>query len=270
MVSGRDLPRWTFSLYWRRDGKPIWRNPTDRQEEGHRAQPPRPPRISCSHCRDNLGIEPDHVVPAYEDPAEWILKEGNLPDNVTPENSKLNDPEERAPHRHRFSRGLTEPAGYVLPVQRWQSQGEPVRAGGRRNGRLRRGHVFLVPGDSPVGYRLPLGAAHVPPAPIPYVNPPIRRAARTAARPSDRQALDALPWQTACRRCRPPGARPVHAPPATQQPVEQSMGIDGAVRTAISVEPRDGRLCVFMPPVERSRTISNCIAAAEDAAAGWA
>ena len=43
-----------------------------------------------------LGIAPENTVPAYEDPAEWIVKEGNLPENVTPENSKLKDPEERA------------------------------------------------------------------------------------------------------------------------------------------------------------------------------
>jgi uncharacterized protein (DUF2126 family) len=101
------------------------------------------------------------VSPAYEDPGEWILKEGNLPDNVTPDNSKLKDP--RSAHRIAtvFAAGLTTPSGFVLPVQRWQAKaaGPGWRS---EKWKTRRGHVFLVPGDSPVGYRLPLGS-------LPYV-----------------------------------------------------------------------------------------------------
>ena len=68
-------------------------------------------------------------------PAEWIVKEGNLPDNVTPENSKLKDPEERQRIARVFARGLTEPSGYVLPIQRWQAQASAGRVGAARNGR---------------------------------------------------------------------------------------------------------------------------------------
>jgi uncharacterized protein (DUF2126 family) len=198
---------------------------------------------------DKLGLEPDFVAPAYEDPGEWILKEGNLPENVTPENSKLKDPEERARIARVFARGLTEAAGHVLPVQRWQS-----KASGRKwrseKWKTAPGRVFLVPGDSAVGYRLPLGTLpYVPPSQYTYVTD--RRpddSARTAARLSRRGRSVALPETSRDH------VQPVSAPAPTgetQTIVEQELGpIGGAVRTAISVEPRDGRLCVFMPPVE--------------------
>ena len=48
------------------------------------------------------------MIPAFEDPATWILKEANLPENVTPENSRLEDAEERHRISRVFARGLTE------------------------------------------------------------------------------------------------------------------------------------------------------------------
>jgi uncharacterized protein (DUF2126 family)/transglutaminase-like putative cysteine protease len=263
---GETLPRWSFSLYWRRDGAPIWRDPALVAGEARAtAAGAEAAERLLRGMAEALGVEPELVTPAFEDPAEWIVKEGNLPENVTPENSKLEDPEERHRIARVFARGLTEPAGYVLPIQRWQSKAAGARWRSER-WRLRRGHLFLVPGDSPVGYRLPLGALpHVPPLQYPYVN---------VADPTEPRGP--LPQFDAGRRAppgtpaEPPRQRVAHfaADAATAQPrVEQELGdLAGAVRTALSVEPRDGRLCVFMPPVERVEDYLELVAAAEDAA----
>jgi uncharacterized protein (DUF2126 family)/transglutaminase-like putative cysteine protease len=253
---GESLPRWTFSLYWRRDGKPIWsdgsRIAAEGQETGAGAKNA---HALLDAMASELGLETDYVAPAFEDPAQWIVKEANLPDNVTPENSKLKDPEERLRLARVFARGLTEPSGYVLPIQRWQAKasGHHWRS---EKWKTRRGALYLAPGDSPVGYRLPLGALpHVPPASFPYV---------VEADPTEPRGP--LPDFAAERERAQPVASFAAAEPG-QERVEQVLGdIDGAVRTAVTVEARDGRLCVFLPPVERLEDYLELVAAAETAA----
>ncbi len=103
-------------------------------------------------------------------PFPYITKEQQLPDNVDPFNSKLDDPEERARLSRVFERGLGEPVGFVLPVQRWNATDH----GSWRSEawKTRRKRLFLVPGDSPIGYRLPLGSLpHIPRAAYPYYFP---------------------------------------------------------------------------------------------------
>ena len=161
---GETLPRWTFSLYWRRDGTPIWQDARLIAEEGADtgAGPAEAERLMQGIATE-LGIEPEMVMPAYEDPAQWMLKEGDLPVNVTPENSKLKDPEARHRIARVFDRGLTTPSGYILPVQRWQSQG-------------RRPPLALGEMDAPP--RLPLPGPRRQPGRLP---PAARQAAPRAA-----------------------------------------------------------------------------------------
>jgi uncharacterized protein (DUF2126 family)/transglutaminase-like putative cysteine protease len=253
---GESLPRWTFSLYWRRDGKPIWQNPDLIAEEGSDAGVGEADaRAVLTGIAEELGVEPDMVQPAYEDPAEWIIKEGNLPENVDPSNSKLEDPEERSRIARVFERGLTRPTGHILPIQAWNA-----RATGRRwiseKWRTRRGKIFLVPGDSPVGYRLPLGALpYLTPSNYPYINP---------ADPSE----DKPPLPDFAEPGRAMAEASFQASEAGQERVEQVRSeIVGAVRTAMSVEARDGRLSIFMPPVERVEDYLDLVTAAERAAA---
>jgi len=250
---GETLPRWTFSLYWRRDGQPIWRNaavlsPPDAEATNTVEEA----EALLRTVADTLAVDPQMVVPAYEDPAEWIVKEASLPENVTPTDSKLEDPEQRLRLARVFSRGLTTPAGFVLPIQRWQARAEGPRWRSERWS-VRRDRLFLVPGDSPVGYRLPLGSLpYVPPADYPYV---------TVADPTEpRGALPAFDHQ-------PQPTVQFTPAGAGQDRVEQTLGdVGGVVRTAMTVELRDGRLSVFMPPVARIEDYLELVAAVEASA----
>lgn len=261
---GESLPRWAFALYWREDGEPIWKNAeliarepgarTGGDRELEAATSTREAEALAAGLSEALGLGAEYVLPAYEDTGHWLLKEAQLPENVDPLDPRLADPEERARMAQVFQLGLGKPRGYVIPVQRWQSQ-----AGDRRwrseKWRLRRGQLFLVPGDSPVGYRLPLGSLPVvPEAEFPHIHPqdpmePRGPLAAPAAAPAPAGffADEPPPPSGPAQQSRLADSQPV---PNAQDRVEQEIGREH-VRTALSIEVRDNILCVFLPPVER-------------------
>ena len=230
---GESLPRWAFALYWRKDGKPIWRNPALIARE----RPVKPAtiddaRVLTEGIAERMGFGPHYAEPAYEDPAQWILKEQDLPTNVDALDSKLENAEDRARMAKVFERGLTTPSGYVLPVQRWNAVAGTGWVSEKWS--FRRGKLFLVPGDSPVGYRLPLNSLPwIAPAAYPYIH--------EADPLIDRDPLpDPDDMAQAYERTGVDARRPE---------VQQRLTYGASVRTALSIEPRDGKLCVFMPPV---------------------
>lgn len=275
---GESLPRWGFSLYWRKDGKPVWKNHALIAEivPGDQAGPEASARGKdtvgdelrgkaerlATHIAERLGIGTDHILPAYEDPAAWLVKEASLPGNTDPLDPKIEDPEERSRMIRTFARGLTKAAGYVLPVQRWNAQADPAHP--MRKSRwqsekwaLRRGNLFLVPGDSPVGYRLPLSSLPwIAPESYPFIveQDSLEERGPLPDRPEIPQHFELAE------------AVPDAGPAAgRQERIEQEM-IAGAVRTALSVEPRDGVLCVFMPPVKTIEDYLELLAAVEESA----
>ncbi len=253
---GESLPRWTFSIYWRKDGEPIWRDANlIARENASASVTPDQAKALCETIAGKLGIADDYIVPAFEDPAEWILKEAELPINVTPGDSKLAEPEERARFARVFGKGLDTPTGYVLPVQRWNAE---ARKGSwiSQKWPLRRGALYLKPGDSPVGFRLPLSSLpFVPQSSYPFIvdqdptepRPPLLQAAEMA------QKYQREDHQT-----------------GRQDQTEQVLDDTAEVRTAISVEPRDGRLHVFMPPVAKLEDYLELLAAVEVSASDLA
>src|SRR5581483_2142274 len=248
---GEPLPRWAFALYWRSDRQPLW------EDKGLLAREvtARPATIGDAErymgelCRQ-LGLPETSGIAAYEDAGHFMLVEQKLPINVTPATNTLDDPAERQRLVSVFDRGLDKPVAYVLPIQVWHSADR-----GRRwvteKWALRRAKLFLVPGDSPAGFRLPLGSLPALPAvDYPHVAPrdPFAEAPPLPERRVLMQRRRAVTLEA------PPGP-----PPGPGE-------IGGSVRTALAVEPREGQLCVFMPPLADAEDYAALAGAMEEAA----
>jgi uncharacterized protein (DUF2126 family) len=223
---GESLPRWAFTCYWRTDGLPLWHDPQLLADPGRdygfgldEAQ-----RFATELSR-YLTLDPEYLVTAYEDPLVYVLKERDLPVNLDPLDNKLDSEEDRERMRRVFERGLGEPVGYVFPLRRGYGKNGPQWQSGIWM--LRARHLFLAPGDSPVGFRLP---------------------------------LDRLPWEPAEQIQRPrqidpmAPSSPLAVPARKQRKLQRVVNAvlpasEGVVRTALIVEPRNGRLYVFFPPL---------------------
>ncbi len=258
---GEQLPRWAFSVYWRRDGRPLWSDAAriaDEPEAPARAQASddTPARRILAAVAARLEVDPEAVVPAFEDPWHYLRQERALPENLDPASNRLEDPLARERLARVFERGLERPSGFVLPLQRWNA-----RDGSRRwvTGRwsTRSGKLFLMPGDSPLGYRLPLPS-------LPYIAPleyPYIVAVDPAAVPAELPELDPV-RQPVLRRARGPEApaQPLRAQAAAPGPAVE-------VRAALTAELRDGLLRIFMPPVAELEDYVDLVAAIEDSCA---
>ncbi|MFI4988738.1 MAG: DUF2126 domain-containing protein, partial [Alphaproteobacteria bacterium] len=255
---GEQLPRWALTCYWRKDGEPIWQERSlladeDGADAGLR---PEDARRFVSRLAERLQLDPAWCVPASEDAWYYLWRERRLPLGVEPLKSGLGDPLERARLARVFERGLSRVVGYVLPLKRvglaaerrWQSERWPLRSE----------LMFLIPGDSPMGYRLPLDSL-----------PALSESDYPAVLPQDPMAERApLPLYRAFRLRAADGTRPRAG---RQAPEPRAQHADAAaaeaVRTALCVELRAGRLHVFMPPVETAEDYLDLVAVVEDVAA---
>jgi len=255
---GEPLPRWALNCYWRPDGVPVWNDPAllARDDGGHAHGMEDARRLSLQLAR-GLGLAESCVIPAYEDSLYYLWKDGGQPVNVDLLGTDLKNPDERRRLTRLLAGDLGQPAGFALPLRRdepggrWQSS----------HWSFRRGHLFLAPGDSPIGLRLP---------------------------------LDSLPWEAEeerdiePERClfapRPPlgdyygevTRRYSHLQPALDEhpEISEQEPADGkrqrrvtVIHTALCVEARDGILHVFLPPLTWLEHYLDLVAAIEHAAA---
>jgi uncharacterized protein (DUF2126 family)/transglutaminase-like putative cysteine protease len=154
---GEQLPRWALTVAWRRDGQPCWNDPALFADE----RMPAPwtsedARRFIETLTAKLGLATKHVQPAFEDVYYYLWRERRLPINVDPFDSRLDDEMERARLKRVFDQGLKQVVGYILPLARSEALAGPRWVTGAWHVRDERLH--LLPGDSPMGYRLPLDA----------------------------------------------------------------------------------------------------------------
>ncbi|MEL6980203.1 MAG: transglutaminase family protein [Pseudomonadota bacterium] len=308
---GEQLPRWAFSLIWRKDGQPLWGDPdliaaeTPPGGPKQRLDPALAGRFT-QRLAEALEIDPAFAAPAFEDPAEFMLRERKLAPNLDPIDNKIDDVEERTRLARVFDRGLETPAGWVLPIQAAQAAAYDVAqreilAGRKRRRfrwaserwRTRRGRLFLIPGDSPAGFRLPLRALafideanyphhyerdpFAPREPLPQRSPSLQRRGFDVVAPAAPPAFGPMAQQ--------PGLAGLDADDPELLPILETTDwlpmedvVPGGaffgspvVRTAITVEPRMGpngeTLCVFLPPTSSADQYVDLIQAIEETAA---
>ncbi|MSR60139.1 MAG: transglutaminase family protein [Planctomycetaceae bacterium] len=260
---GEPLPRWAYGCYWRRDGHAFWNDLTlvadlD-QDYGVDADDA---RQFITVLTNRLGIDPVRAIPAYEDTWYYLWRERKLPTNVDPLKNRLDNAEERLRLTRLFEQGLDKIVGYALPLRR-----DPGPAGGWESGpwRLRQEHLFLLPGDSPMGYRLPLDS-------LPWEPEAERHALyeQDPFAPREPLALRPLPGHDRRISSSPPAALPalnVAATNGVARHFDTPHETPSLVRTALCVEPREGRLHIFMPPVESLDDYVDLITAVEQTAA---
>jgi uncharacterized protein (DUF2126 family)/transglutaminase-like putative cysteine protease len=243
---GEPLPRWALGVLWRRDGVPLWKDRSllagDDPGTAGLAEASRFVRTLAPL----LGLHRDYVIPAYEDVWNALTDEQRQPVNVDPLQAHLEDPATRSKLARLLGGAAAEPKGYVLPLKAVMRQG--ARAWVSSPWPLRREHLYLIGGDSAIGYRLPLASLpHVAPEDVEPMHHPD---------PFE----DRLPLPDAVAI--PAGAC---APP---EPLSVEVGGSARelVKTALCVEPRDGRLFVFLPPVETAEDYVDLLVRVEEAA----
>jgi uncharacterized protein (DUF2126 family)/transglutaminase-like putative cysteine protease len=329
---GESLPRWSYGCYWRRDGQPLWHDETllaDINEDyGQTAEDA---ARFIKTLAENLAITTEHIMPGYEDVWYYLWRERRLPGNVDVLDSKLDDKEERERLAKIYTNGLENIVGYVLPLKRAPESGPWITG----SWFIRREHLFLIPGDSAMGLRLPLDSLPwvsekdyphlhdidptIPQRPLLPSVPPLQRLAtgegfgplpspasltsglagssgnvsspdspqtdaapQTEAPPaklSPRQQVlqEAAEAAAAASGLKPdpyPVAGLAASPTLTPTPPEDPNRVPAPgesaswiSRTALCVEPREGKLHIFIPPLPTTADYLDLIAALEATAA---
>lgn len=240
---GEPLPRWALSCYWRPDGKAVWHDTALVATTATEHTKDISKKFACA-LAEALALHPDYAMPAYESIWRTIRDESQLPINIDPSAPELKDAKSRQSIAEKLLKQLEgaigEPVGYVLPIKAIERKNASASTTWASSlWPLATKHLYLVEGDSPVGFRLPLNSLPwVAPEDMEIIIPGDPFEARAAlSNDNEREALSAK----------------MRAGASTKKPtkaeLKKNQSAKEIVRTALCVEVRNGMLHVFMPPL---------------------
>ncbi len=252
---GEETPRWALGCFWRQDGEALWHDPkllarVD-QNLGHKLEDAE--RFIGRLCA-NLDVADKYIHPAYEDALYYLDKEQQLPDNLDPLKADLSDGLERQRLARLLQRGLNTPSGYVLPL------GRDELGSGWRSCRweMRRGALVLIPGDAPLGFRLPLNS-------LPWVSKEDREIEPDPDHFAEHPPLKSTVYDL--NRFTTAAAQSTMRPEAQSRDTKADAPLSQVLHTALCIEPRNGRLHLFLPPIKQLESYVLLISAIERTAA---
>jgi uncharacterized protein (DUF2126 family)/transglutaminase-like putative cysteine protease len=229
--AGEMLPRWRLNVFFRADGRPIWQSPTLLgplvKGAGLNAKDA---EYFAQILLNKLGIPGHYLLPAHEDPLhELWLKRSQT--QFQPPAEVLSSPTKRQELAIHLSETRCEPVGYVLPL-RWDPVSEKWTSGAWS---FRRAALYLIPGGSSLGFRLPLDS-------LPIGDDAPTELTSERCQFEERPLLPEIHGELSAR------LTTVMKTPAIEQADSDRPG-KGAPRTALCLQIRQGRLYVFMPPL---------------------
>lgn len=247
---GEEIPRWALGCFWRTDGQALWRDDQylARVDKHYGFDHTHTRRFAEALC-DRIGVNSKHLMAAYEDTLYYLWTEQQLPPEVDPTKADLSDSLERRRLAKLLTRGLNTATGFVLPIE-WHFPEQHWITG---RWQLRSEQLLLIPGDSPMGLRLPLGSVDAPKYDDDLYQPEADPLVERAPLPKSGQAYVQATRATAQE-------------PVARHPSRDSLEAGYAIRTAMCFEARDGRLHVFMPPLTYLEHYVALIEAIEDTA----
>ncbi|OAI10017.1 IMP dehydrogenase [Methylomonas lenta] len=238
---GEPLPRWALSVYWRTDGVPVWRDLSLIAEQAAEIDASGLQRYAEA-LAEQLNVNSGYLIPAYEDPWLVLDEESRMPTNIDPYAVDLQQKNVRGALAKQLRSGLAAVKGFVLPLKAnddkdivWQSSLWP----------LKHERLYLLPGDSPLGLRLPLSS-------LPWVASDDFEVELPADPFAPREKLSEYPRTKQAR---------------TPEPINQDPAAKEVIHTALALEVRDGMLYVFMPPVTSLEAWLELLTAVEECAA---